>query len=130
MYIDRACCGAQSNQAAICTAPSVDLSVLGNLKTNVDDLVDAVSDVINKENEAEIREERLERNLINVTVAQEREDLRTQVIINNLLSSAARQTAIKETTTKIDNTTDDIKAKAEILQNQTVDSLEVVEGEE
>jgi len=63
-------------------------------------------------------------------MAQEREDLRTQVIINDLLASAARETAIKQTTSKIDNTTDDIKATAEILQNQTDDSLEVVEGEE
>ena len=40
LYIDRACCGAQSNRAAICTAPNVNLSAIGTLDTHLDHLLD------------------------------------------------------------------------------------------
>lgn len=45
LYIDRACCGAQSNQAAICTAPNVNLSALGSIDNTTKDINHVVNDI-------------------------------------------------------------------------------------
>jgi len=117
MYIDRACCGRSGNATtAMCTAPNVDFSSLPVLKEDVHQLLTIVEDVQMKEHEAEERELRMEHQLLNVTAAQEKEDLRFQTLINDMLESKVREDAISRTTSSIDN-------KATELQTATNRSL-------
>ena len=72
-----------------------------------------------KEHEAEEREFRMEHQLLNVTAAQEKEDLRFQTLINDMLESKVREDAISRTTSAIDN-------KATELQTATNRSIHAV----
>ena len=120
MYIDRACCGRSGNATtAMCTAPNVDFSSLPVLKEDVHQLLTIVEDVQMKEHEAEERELRMEHQLLNVTAAQEKEDLRFQTLINDMLESKVREDAISRTTSAIDN-------KATELQTATNRSIHAV----
>ena len=104
LYINRACCGG-SNSKAVCTAPNLDLSALETVKQGVQHLADTVSDIQRQEEAAEQREIRMETRLANVTMAQEREDLRMQSIVNDMLESAAREVSIKQKTETIEHAT-------------------------
>ena len=103
----------------MCTAPNVDFSSLPVLKEDVHQLLTIVEDVQMKEHEAEERELRMEHQLLNVTAAQEKEDLRFQTLINDMLESKVREDAISKTTSAIDN-------KATELQTATNRSIHAV----